>query len=138
MKRYEQIPHTADIAIRVYGKDVRELFINAAYGMFDIIADLEGMKNSTSQKINVEAPSQEELLVFWLDELLYNFYTKGIIFSEFDIGFLNGHRLTAQVHGRHLVENKNRLKTEIKAVTYHNLKIREGDGGYTVEIVFDV
>ncbi|GAF71160.1 unnamed protein product, partial [marine sediment metagenome] len=60
MKRYEQIPHTADIAIRVYGKDLKELFINAAYGMFDIIADLEGLKSSVSMDVNLKAPSKEE------------------------------------------------------------------------------
>ncbi len=138
MKRYEQIPHTADIAIRVYGKDLKELFINAAYGMFDIIADLEGLKSSVSIDVNLKAPSKEELLVSWLDELLYNFYTKGIIFFEFEVSFLSEEQLMVKVYGRHIGENRNRLKTEIKAATYHDLNIRESDEGCSVDIVFDV
>ena len=138
MKRYEQIPHTADIAIRVYGKDLKELFINAAFGMFDIIADLEGLKSSVSIEVNLKAPSKEELLVSWLDELLYNFYTKGIIFFEFDASFLNEEQLMVKAYGRHIGENRNRLKTEIKAATYHDLNIRQSGEGYSVDIVFDV
>ena len=138
MKRYEQIPHTADIAIRVYGKDLKELFINAAYGMFDIIADLEGLKSSVSIDVNLKAPSKEELLVSWLDELLYNFYTKGIIFFEVDVSFLSEEQLMVKAYGRHVGENRNRLKTEIKAATYHDLNIKEGPDGLSVDIVFDV
>lgn len=138
MNRYEQIPHTADIAIRVYGKDLNGLFINAAYGMFDIIADLEGLKKSISVDIDLEAPSKEELLVSWLDELLYNFYAKGIIFFEFDIASLTGDKIIAKAHGRLLGANRNRLKREIKAATYHDLDIKEGQDGFSVDIVFDV
>ena len=138
MKRYEQIPHTADVAIRAYGKDLRELFSNAAFGMFDIIADLSGLKKTVSIDVNLEAPSREELIISWLDELLYSFYTKGIIFFEFDIVDIADTRISAHAHGRHVGENRNRLKTEIKAATYHDLKIEEKQDGYSVEIIFDV
>ena len=138
MERYKEIPHTADIALRIYGKDLNELFTNAAYGMFDIIADLDGLKSSVSIDVNLEAPSKEELLVSWLDELLYNFYTKGIIFFRFDIISLSEARLMAKAHGRHVGENRNRLKREIKAATFHNLEIKETPDGLSVDIVFDV
>ncbi len=138
MKRYEIIPHTADIGIRVYGKDLKDLFKNAAYGMFDIIADLDGLTSSVTQSIEVKAPNKEELLVVWLDELLYNFYTKQIIFFDFKILELDDKRINAEAFGRNLGENRNRLKTEIKAVTYHELKIEEKKGGFTASVIFDV
>ncbi len=138
MKKYEIIDHTADIGIKVYGKNLRELFQNAAYGMFDIAADLEGIKPSTSINIRVEAQDHEELLLNWLDELIYNFYTKGIIFSEFNIRSLESNYIDADVKGKHIGDNKSRLKTEIKAVTYHELKIEETPDGYTARVIFDV
>jgi len=138
MKRYEEISHTADVALRIYGKDLKELFSNAALGMFDIMADLEGIRGSVFIDVKLEAPSKEELLVAWLDELLYNFYTKGIIFFGFDITELAENRLLAKARGRHLGENKNRLKREIKAATFHNIAIKEAPDGLTVDIVFDV
>lgn len=138
MKRYEQFPHTADIGVRVYGRTLKELFINAAFSMFDIIADLEGLKGSLTQSIKLEADNPEELLVAWLDELLYNFYTKSVIFFEFDIEELSDKVLKAKVTGRAVGENRNRLKTEIKAATYSGLKIKKTGVGYEVEIIFDV
>ncbi len=138
MARYEIIDHTADIGIKVYGKTLEELFSNAAYGMFDIIADLEGLKPSTSIKIELEAADAEELLVAWLDELIYNFYTKQIIFSEFKIESLSDTNIKAEAFGKHIGDKKSRLKTEIKAATYHGLKIEEKNKNYEVQIIFDV
>ncbi|OGW85858.1 MAG: hypothetical protein A2987_04895 [Omnitrophica bacterium RIFCSPLOWO2_01_FULL_45_10] len=138
MKRYEQFPHTADIGVRAFGRDLKELFENAAFAMFDVIADLEGLKSSIEEKFELKAESYEELLVAWLDELLYNFYTKQIIFSEFKVDEIAENRIKARAFGRSVGANRNRLKTEIKAATYHNLEIKKKDSGYEVEIVFDV
>lgn len=138
MKRYEQFPHTADIGVRAYGRSLKELFENAAFAMFDIIADLEGLKPAATQDIKLEAQSREELLVAWLDELLYNFYTRSVIFCKFEIDELTDTGLKARVSGRPVGANRNRLKTEIKAATYADLKIKETDEGFSVEIIFDV
>jgi SHS2 domain-containing protein len=138
MTRYEQFPHTADIGVRVYGTSLGELFENAAFAMFDILADLENLSGDTVEKFALEAPTAEELLITWLDELLYNFYTKQLIFFRFRIDELAGTRLTATAFGRPVGANRNRLKTEIKAATYHDLKIVKTAEGYTVDIVFDV
>ena len=138
MKRYELIDHTADIGIKVYGKDLAELFNNAAFAMFDIIADLSSLKNSVTVDIKKDAPNSEELLVAWLDELLYNFYTKGLIFSQFEIVDLDDSHITAKAFGRHIGENRSRLKTEIKAVTYHELKIENKNNIWQTQLIFDV
>ena len=138
MKRYEQFPHTADIGMHVYGKDLKELFGNAAYAMFDVIADLEGMKSPITQHFEIKSPNKEDLLVSWLDELLYNFYTRSIIFSKFEIEEVSNTYIKAKASGREVGANRNRLKTEIKSVTYSDLEIKKTDKGFQVDIVFDV
>ncbi len=138
MKRYEQFPHTADIGVRAYGRDLKELFENAAFAMFDIIADLEGLKAVYEQDFTLSAANSEELLVAWLDELLYNFYTKQIIFCRFDISEISDTGLKARAFGRQVGSNRNRLKTEIKAATYSDLAIKKTAGGYSVEVIFDI
>ena len=138
MKRYEQFSHTADIGMRVYGKDIKELFENAAFAMFDIIADIENLSGDTLETFYLEASSREELLVAWLDELLYSFYTTQLIFFKFQIDELDGTRLKATAFARPVGANRNRLKTEIKAATYSDLKIEKSAKGYQVEIIFDV
>ncbi len=137
-KRYEQFSHTADIGVRVFGKTLKELFENAAFAMFDILADLEGLKGEITQDFELTAPNYEELLISWLDELLYNFYAKNIIFYKFDVTELSEDVIRAKVFGRSVSENRNRLKTEIKAATYYNLKIIKKDDYYEVDIIFDV
>ena len=126
------------MGIRVFGKDLKELFENAAFGMFDCIADLEGLKTSVEEIVEADGETIEELLVAWLDELLYRFCTEEIIFSKFQIEALSENRIRAKVFGRPVATNRNRLKTEIKAVTYADLKINKTDNGYQVEIIFDV
>lgn len=137
-KRYEQFSHTADIGVRVFGRDLKELFNNAAFSLFDTIADLEGITNSVQQEIELTADNHEELLVLWLDELLYGFYTRSIIFSKFDIDLLTDTEIRAVAYGRPISANRNRLKVEIKAITYSGLHIKRTDHGYMVEIIFDV
>ena len=137
-KRYEQFSHTADIGVRVFGKTLKELFENAAFAMFDILADLDGLKGEITQDFELTAPNHEELLISWLDELLYNFYAKNIIFYKFEVTKVSEDVVRAKAFGRSVSENRNRLKTEIKAVTYSDLKVNKADGGYQVEIIFDV
>jgi SHS2 domain-containing protein len=138
MKRYEQFPHTADIGVHVYGATMKELFQNAAFSMFDIIADLEGLKESVSIDVKLSSPDPNELLVAWLDELLYNFCTKSIIFSRFEIEELTDTSIKAKAYGRAVAANRNRLKTEIKAVTYSGLAVKKTEEGFQVDIIFDV
>lgn len=138
VKRYQQFPHTADIGVKVFGKDPKEVFENAAFAMFDIMADLEGIKGDIVEKIELKAGDCEELLVAWLDELLFRFYTKNILFYEFHVEEMTHTGLKATAYGRPVGANKNRLKKEIKAATYSDLSIKRGEGGCEVEIIFDV
>ena len=138
MKRYEQFPHTADIGVRAFGKTHKELFENAAFAMFDIIADLDGLKAGAAEAVTLNAANYEELLVSWLDELLYRFYTKQELYFKFKIDSLSDTALNATVTGRPIAANRNRLKTEIKAATYHDLNIKKSPAGYSVEVIFDV
>ena len=137
MKRYDQVPHTADLAARIYGKTLTELFENAAFAMFDMMADLEGLIQEEEVEISVEAPDLESLLIFWLNEVLYTAYTKSIFFTEFHVISLNDNGLTVSAKGGPL-GLRNRIKNEIKAATFHDVRIGETDDGYEVTVVFDI
>jgi SHS2 domain-containing protein len=138
MERYEQFAHTADIGVRIFGRDIKELFVNAAFAMFDVMADIDGMKTPIEDTIEAEAGNQEELLVAWLDELLYRATAKDMIYSQFEIEELTETRVSATAYGISASANRNRLKTEIKAITYSDLNIRRSGGTYQAEVIFDV
>jgi SHS2 domain-containing protein len=69
--KFEVVEHTADIGIKVYGKNLQQLYENAAYGMFSLLLDLEKVRPDKKLKISVEGGDPESLLVNWLNELIY-------------------------------------------------------------------
>ena len=148
MKKYEVIDHTADIGLRAYGKDLKKLFANAAAGMFGILADLKNVQARQRQGIEIEAPDIEELFLSWLSELLYQHNSRGIIFKEFSIEKLTERSLLAEARGEKIDLKRHRLKKEIKAVTYHGLKVEKvkkkgqarlrSDFVWQAEVIFDI
>ena len=133
-KRYEEVEHTADLAIRVYGWDMEELFANAAWGMGQLMANLEEVKPQIQRQIHLTAPDYDALLVDWLNELLYLGDTEGEFYAAYEIESLSPTEIKATVRGGKISE----VKTEIKAVTFHGLEIKETEHGFEATIVFDV
>jgi len=134
VRRYEEVEHTADAAIRVYGRDLPELFANAAHGMFELLADMEELQPTSEREISLVAPDLETLLVDWLGELLYLREAHGEVYKEFEIATLSPTELRAVAKGgKGFVR-----RMDIKAVTYHGLKIERGEEGYVATVVFDV
>lgn len=138
MKKFEHIDHTADAGIKVYGNSLKEVFENAALGLFDIIANLEKVRDKTERSLEVEGVDRENLLVNWLSELNYLFFTEKEIYRDFQIKTLNDSTLTAKVKGEKLDTERHEIYTEVKAVTYHGLYIKETDEGWEAQIIFDL
>jgi SHS2 domain-containing protein len=138
VKNYELIEHTADIRIKVGGRDLKELFKNAALAMFDLIAERKDSKDVSQKKIKVEedADDLEELFINWLNELLSLSATKELIFSDFEINKLDEKNLKAIAIGESI--NKYKVNTEIKAATYHALEIKKSGSKWQAQVIFDV
>jgi len=132
--RYEQHEHTADLALRIYGRTLRELFANAAYAMFSQLADLQRIVPSLQREVAVEGIDHESLLVNWLNELLYLQDTRGEAYAAFAIHRLSRRRLQATVRGAQTED----IYGIIKGATYNDLAIEKAGKGYLVTIVFDV
>ena len=138
-KRYRVIDHTADIGIAAYGKDLKELFRNAAFGMFDLMVELKGVGVDKKVVIKLKAPDKEELLVSWLSELLYYFAGPSkILLKDFMIKRLEEKTIEAEVSGEQLDLSRHRIKMEIKGVTYHQLKIERLGSQWQCRVIFDV
>ncbi len=139
MKEFEIIDHTADIGIVAYGKTKREVFINAAKGMFEIIAgENRDLKENFYDKIKLEAKSLEDLLIAWLNELLYISEVKLVILNKFKIKELSDGQIKAEVGGTKINHLSIRIKREVKAVTYHRLEIKkdEESGLWSAQVIF--
>jgi SHS2 domain-containing protein len=135
MFRYEEIEHTADVALRVHGKDLKELLKNAALGMANLICGKNFLSDDyTEEHVEIRADDGEGLLVEWLSELAFLVEIKSFIFQGVEILTLSETSLKANVFGKIARE----LKVHIKAVTYHNLNIIETGNGFEATVVFDI
>lgn len=138
MERYKTIDHTADIGIIAFGRDLKEVFVNSAYAMFDIITEANNIKPVESHEFSISADDIEELLVAWLDELLFKYETERILFGDFEISSLDNKNIQATAKGEKLDKGRHIIKTEIKNVTYHQLKIEKVNDIWEAQIIFDV
>lgn len=132
---FEEVEHTADWALRVRGRDLRELLVNAARGMSGLlVSDLAAVPTNVEQRFELEAMDAESLLVEWLSEVAYWAEAEMLVFREFDLPRVTSTYLKASVRGGRAPN----LQKHIKAVTYHNLEIIETDNGLEATVVFDV
>jgi len=141
MKEFEILEHTADIGIAAYGKNKEEVFINAAKGMFKIIAgENKTLKQNFYDKIKLEADNLEGLLFAWLNELLYISETKLVILSKFKIKELSDYQIKAEVEGMKINPPSVKIEREIKAVTYHRLEIKKDKESdlWSAQVIFDI
>ncbi|MCL5987115.1 MAG: archease [Actinobacteria bacterium] len=138
MKRgYSQFEHTADIGISATGSDLRELFTNFALGLFDVICDMKKVLPRENIMINVNSYDRESLLVKWLNELIYIFDFKKMLFSKFDIKEITDTGITAVASGEKIDLKKHELRELVKAATFHQLSIKK-NRQYKGKIILDV
>ncbi|UCH42592.1 MAG: archease [Dehalococcoidales bacterium] len=134
---FELLEHTADVGIIAYGASIDMVFANAGKALFSLITELEDIEEVRYRNIEVEAQDRESLLVRWLNELIYIFDTENILFKVFDIKQLTDTNLKAVAGGEAVDTTRHRLKTGVKAATYHMLKI-DKDDGYRAQVLLDI
>jgi len=137
IKPFEFFEHTADIGLKIYGKDLKELFVNAAKGLLSLITDLKKVDLSTKIEIKLKEANREELLVSWLNELIFQFSAHSFISKEFKIEDITDKKIIARVWGEKIDSSRHKILSEIKAATYHELEIKETDKGFEARVIFD-
>jgi len=135
---YEIFEHTADLGLRVRAGDLAELFEEAARALFSVIvADLQTVRPVQQIAVQIEAAKPDDLLFDWLAELLYTFDARGLLLAGFDVS-VDEAGLRATVSGEPIDRARHQLQTEVKAITYHQLKVEREDEGWLAEVIVDV
>jgi SHS2 domain-containing protein len=133
--RFEEIDHTADRALRIFGATWGEFLINAARALNSILTTAPDRDPGRKSKaVGLEAIDAESLLVAWLSELAYWAEAESLVFDEFVFHTLETARLTSTVTGA----TARKLDRHVKAVTYHDLSIINDAAGFSATVVFDV
>ncbi len=141
MKKFRIIEHTADIAVEVSAPSLEKLFEYSAYAWLQSVAEINGADNIEDKSIELSSASREVLLVDFLSELNYLLNVKRWLFinvKSLAIEENSKYILKAIVAGTNLENADVKLKTEIKAVTFHQMNIEETGKEFKTKIIFDI
>ncbi|MEA1924899.1 MAG: archease [Candidatus Altiarchaeota archaeon] len=140
MKEFEFLEHTADLKFRSYGNSLSECFINCARAFTHSIADLDSIEKKEKREFTVGGDDLDLLLHDFLSELLFLFETEHLLFSEYNIkvGEDEGFILQASVWGEEYDPGRHLLKTEIKAITLHDLYVKKVEGKWIAQVLCDI
>jgi SHS2 domain-containing protein len=145
-KKYKIIDHLSDIGIEFCGNTLEELFESAAEGMFSIMCDLRLVKPLERRNVRITKGNIncEDLLILWLERLLYWYEVENILFSEFRVDRIDKRNhnlvLNADISGEKIDLDKHEIRVSIKAPTYHMLEVKSGNRGYNWRgrVIFDI
>ena len=135
MERYILVDHTADMMVRAFGDTLEECVGPAAYALFDQTVDLSGIGTSEETEFRVTGIDDEDRLYSFLSELLFIEDCDNLILKEFDVSF-DGDDVVCRARGETLDRTRHRVRSEVKAVTYHMMVIDRDTPSVTV--LFDV
>jgi SHS2 domain-containing protein len=137
-KLYEIFEHTADLGLRVRAATRETLFVEAAHGLFSIVvANPDQITPLLTKELRVEGLELDYLMFDWLNELLYTLETEKFLLSECDVRF-DDQGLSATCRGEPLDMDRHLPDHEVKAITYHGLKVEETSNGWLAEIIVDI
>ncbi|MDZ7360357.1 MAG: archease [candidate division KSB1 bacterium] len=135
---FAPIDHTADVGYRLFAPTLAELFAVAGRALFDAITELDSIQLLLERKIEVEAGDVEGLFVAWLSELNFYCITELELYREFIIKKVSPTIVQATARGEKIDPARHVIQTEIKAVTYHELYVRQIENGWEAQVIFDV
>lgn len=133
--------HTADVGLEVRADDLDDLFRTAAEGLFDaMVGNRQEVRARDTERLEVSADSTAELLVAWLNELIYRAETGHRFYSQFDVHLADdGLSLAAVIGGEAIDQARHVLDHEVKAVTHHGLVVSKLEqGGWLAQLILDI
>jgi SHS2 domain-containing protein len=139
---YRLLDHITDAYLEAWGQTIEAAFSSAAEALFDTMLNLARVKPSLADEVDVEGHDEMELLYNWLEALLLKFEVNEVAYSRFQVDPILHSPGSTTLHARILGEKYNRekhgSKTEVKAVTYHEMQIEAGKSGVTVRFLLDL
>ncbi len=135
---FEFFGHTADLGLRVTARDLESLLAEAAHGLLAMLIDNpEQVQVTSTVEVKISGQDPAYLLFDFLRELLVIFDTRHLLLADFEVE-VSGNGLHARARGEQLDPARHRLAHEVKAITYHGLKVVKTDDGWLAELIVDI
>ncbi len=141
MPKFRFLEHTADAMFEAYGKDLSELFTNAALALETIQVELKTVSPKQKHTITLENNKIDMLLFDFLQELIFLKDAEQLLFSKFEIKInetSSKYRLTANCYGEKINPNKHTFDRDAKAVTLHKFEVKEESGKWSARVIVDI
>jgi SHS2 domain-containing protein len=141
---FKRVEHLSDTGIEFYGDKLEKLFENAAMGMFSIIIDIDSVTGKDKIKVNIitDHDNLEDLLVLWLEKIIYHFETASMVFAVFKVNSVKrsgkGYTMEAEIMGENFDSSRHEIKIGIKAPTYHQLEVKNNGQKWWGRVIFDI
>jgi SHS2 domain-containing protein len=135
---FRLLDHPADVGIEAWGRILTEAFEQAALGLMSIIVDPRAVQCKEVRQIQLKSNNLETLLVKWLEEVLYLYDGQRFVGAEYHVEALSFNGLTARILGEPFSEGRHKTRTDVKAVTYHQLRVEETAAVTTVRVFLDI
>ncbi|KZX10953.1 archease [Methanobrevibacter curvatus] len=140
--KYEYFGVTADIGFYSYGKSLEKGFENAGMALFDVISEIDLVDENISKKISIESEDIISLLYDYLEELLFLHETEFLLFSKFKVIFIknngNFYKLDVIAYGEEINWDKHVKKSEVKAITFHQMNVEKKENIYILKVILDL
>jgi SHS2 domain-containing protein len=141
-KKFEFLPHTADVYVQAYGKTMEEAFANTALGMEEVIVKTKNVKPETRKHIIIESEDEQSLLVDFLTQFLILHDAENLVFSKINVKKIEkvkaGLKLEAEIWGEQFDEKKHEQGTYVKAATYRDMEIEKNSKGIRIKVLLDI
>ncbi len=135
---YETFEHTADLGLRVRAADLNTLFAEAGLALFAAILEDPGtVVASQPREVRLAGDDREYLLFDWLKTLLYHFDAEHLLLGRFEVR-VQDDGLTGTAGGEPLDRARHELAHEVKAITYHGLRLEQTADGWLAEVIVDI
>jgi SHS2 domain-containing protein len=140
MGTIEVFDHTADVGLRIIADDLEDLFQTAAEGLFDfVVANREAVQVDRTEVVSLTSDSTANLLVGWLNELIFRCETQHFLFSRFEVEISSdGLALEASIGGEAIDRDRHVLDHEVKAVTHHGISLERDGRAWVAEVILDI
>jgi SHS2 domain-containing protein len=135
---YKLLDHTADLGMIVKGDSCEGLFRNAGMALIDIMILNKAPESGEKKEISINGNDLPDLMVKWLSELLYLFEVEHLITTEIEVNQLSPSHLSVSLMTVGFDSRYHEVLREIKAVTYHQVEVREDGSLWTARVIFDL
>ena len=134
---FRLLEHTADIGIEATGKSPADIFRAVAAGLRAVLGDLPNRPCGHWQQVSVEGRNLDELLVNWLNAILFHLEVDGLFPEQFRVEAISSTNLRARIGGNLLADSPLPVR-EVKAATWHRLEVSAQPGGWRARVYLDL